>query len=402
MREKRRGVWELRVRVGRDPVTGQYRQVSRTVHGGRRQAEDALRDFLRETEEARAPSTKGTFGYLLSRWLEHVGPDLSKTTVKGYRVNVAKLTEALGTVPLDELTTEHLDLFYAHLRDEGRVVRLKGNGRAGQPGLSSASIERVHACARAALNQGRRWGWITVNPAVDTVTATRRSRRRRVDPPPLADLAAIVAVADSRDPGMGLLFRVAAAIGARRGELCGLRWRHVNLEAGTITVVSTIIEGDAGPEEKPDTKGHDPRTITLDAPTAGLLVAHRAGMEQRAREMSDAGRLAADAFVFSRSPDGVTPLRPDHVTGAFIRCRKAAGVDPKYRLHDLRHLNASLLLASGMDVAVVSHRLGHARTSTTQDIYAHQMPGRDREAADVLGRLLGGLPSGGVGGELGG
>ncbi len=82
------------------------------------------------------------------------------------------------------------------------------------------------------------------------------------------------------------------------------------------------------------------------------------------------------------------PLRPASVGQAFRRLVDAAGV-PVIRLHDLRHTHASHLLMAGVNVKVVSERLGHASVSFTLDTYGHVMPGQQAEAAEAAAALLG-------------
>jgi integrase len=91
--------------------------------------------------------------------------------------------------------------------------------------------------------------------------------------------------------------------------------------------------------------------------------------------------------VFSNDPAGRLPWQPNWVTKRFIAYRRRAGV-AHFRLHDLRHFMATTMLAAGVAVPVVSERLCHARTSTTVNIYAHAMPGADRDAANLLADIL--------------
>jgi integrase len=101
------------------------------------------------------------------------------------------------------------------------------------------------------------------------------------------------------------------------------------------------------------------------------------------------GEFEPDAFVFSHQADGSAPWRPDYVSLAFTRLRERCGLDG-VRLHDLRHFNATSLLASGTDIRTVSGRLGHADASTTLDIYAHFVHEADEHAAGNIGAVLDG------------
>ena len=94
-----------------------------------------------------------------------------------------------------------------------------------------------------------------------------------------------------------------------------------------------------------------------------------------------------DGFVFTSTADGSQPLHPDTITGGFQRLCERAGLSG-VRLHDLRHLHATQLLAAGVPVRTVSGRLGHANAATTLNVYAHFLEASDREAADVIAGLL--------------
>lgn len=123
--------------------------------------------------------------------------------------------------------------------------------------------------------------------------------------------------------------------------------------------------------------------IDLDGDTTAMLPRHRA----RQREMFL--RLGVTASVSDRvfSNEIGDPIRPHSIGQAFGRLVTTAGV-PRIRLHDLRHTHASHLLMAGINVKVVSERLGHASVSFTLDTYAHVMPGQQAEAAAAAASLL--------------
>ena len=136
-----------------------------------------------------------------------------------------------------------------------------------------------------------------------------------------------------------------------------------------------------------DTKTHAERRLSLDASTVAVLTEHHATVADFIERCG--GELETDAFVFSHEPDASTPWRPDYVSLAFTRLREACGL-PDVRLHDLRHFNASTLLAEGTDLRTVSGRLGHADASTTLDIYAHFVRHADEKSAGTIGTVLDG------------
>ena len=134
-----------------------------------------------------------------------------------------------------------------------------------------------------------------------------------------------------------------------------------------------------------DTKTHAARRIALDPETLAALQRRRKRAEALARECRC--ELDPGAFVFSATPDGSAPRHPDTVTTSFHRLCRRLGL-ASVRLHDLRHLHATQLLAAGVPVHTVGGRLGHANAATTLIVYAHFLEASDRQAADVIAGLL--------------
>ncbi len=369
LRERRAGVWELIVQLPRDPASGRTRQLSRTFRGTKREAQRSLAGLVAEVSAGKVPSTSGTLGELLDRWLDHVEEQLSPTTAREYRRLVSTLIEPkLGALPLRRVTTQRLDALYSELvRDRA---------------LSPSSVRQVHAVLRGALGQAVRWGWLATNPAASA--SPPKIRRREITPPTMTDTRALLQYADEHDPEFGALLRVITATGARRGEVCALRWTDIDPAAATMVISRSVAAVGGGSVEK-GTKTHASRRIALDSETLAILDEQRQRLEARAA----ACLLEFDrkGFVFTHSADGSQPFHPDTITGGFRRLCDRVGIKG-VRLHDLRNLHATQLLAAGVPVRTVSGRLGHANAATTLNVYAHFLAASDREAADVIGGLL--------------
>lgn len=371
---KRGTAWELRAYAGIDPLTGRQKYSTRTFRGAKRGAEEALARFVTEVAGGGHAAQDTTVGDLIHQWLDLAKSELSPTTARGYAWIVKTyIIPTMGKVPLAKLKTAQLDRFYAQLREKG--------GQDGKP-LSPATVRQVHAILRRALQQGIRWGWITTNPAAQA--SPPRVWASHLTPPEPADVIVLIQRATDDDPDFGCFLHLAATTGARRGELCGLRWRDLDLEAGTMTISRNVVEGPDGVVEK-DTKTHAARRIALDAGTVSVLTAQHQRTQNRASACGVS--LGNAAHVFSSDADGTRPWTPNEVTKTFIRLRKHANLGT-VRLHDLRHFAATRLLAAGVSVRTVSGRLGHANAATTLGVYAHFVEESDREAAATLGALL--------------
>ncbi|HLG66561.1 MAG TPA: tyrosine-type recombinase/integrase [Acidimicrobiales bacterium] len=372
---KRGRAWELRAYAGIDPLTNRQKYVTRTFRGGKREAEEALARFVTEVSGGGHAAQDTTVGDLIRQWLDLAKPELSPTTARGYEwIITTYVTPTLGKVPLAKLRTAQLDRFYGQLREKG--------GQDGKA-LSAATVRQVHAIVRRALQQGVRWGWIATNPA--SLASPPRVRSRELAPPEPAEVVTLIQAAESADPDLGCFLHLAATTGARRGELCGLRWKDVDLDAGTLTISRSVVEAAHSVLVEKDTKTHASRRLALDPDTVDSLRRHRKRVDERVGACD--AELSENAYVFSAEPDGTRPWAPNDVTKDFIRLRNRAGLTT-VRLHDLRHFAATRLLAAGVPVRTVSGRLGHSNAAMTLDVYAHFVEESDREAAATLGALL--------------
>jgi len=368
-RKRREGVWEVRAYLGRDPLTGKPRQISKTVHGSAKAADEALRDLI-EKQAPRADGMGASFGQLLDRWLiECERLDLSPTTLRTYRAQIeTTIRPTLGKVGLTRLSAKHLDDLYGVMKTDGKTPK---------------TIRNHHAIISAALHQAVRWGWVRTNVAEHAKPP--RVSQRRVKAPSVDVVRAVIEAAEERDPRLAALLMLGALTGMRRGELCALRWSDVDLERGELEVSRSVIVVPGGLAEK-TTKTDRSRPVALDEVGVALLIQYRARVDDWAEVAGTT--VSADAFVFSPHVDCTSPFRPDNVTGFFIRVRDSLGFDG-VRLHDLRHFTATQLIGAGVDVRTVAGRLGHSDPSLTLRVYSHVIEERDRAAAAVLGRVLG-------------
>ena len=368
VRPRGTNTWQIRVSTGRDPLTGRYGLVERTVTGTKRTAQRAVAELIAQLEEARAQNAKGTVGDLLDRWIEHIEVQgRAPATLVRYRSAIrANVAPALGHVRLSKLTPADLDRFYAALLKKG---------------LSPLSVRKCHAIMSASLRQAVRWGMIDRSPADRTTPPS--SRGREIVPPTVDEVRQLLELCAERNPDLGALIHLAATTGCRRGELCGLRWGDVDLDKATLVVARSIsdVPGDVSVK---DPKTHQARRLALDPDSVATLRAQHNRCQTRA---AAAGRvLGPSAHVWSQELDGSVPFRPDRVTGQFIAVRRRADLG-HITFHGLRHFSATELAGRGVGVRTIAGRLGHANPSVTLRTYAHFLDVADREAAEVMAGL---------------
>jgi integrase len=364
------GKWRLRVYIGRRP-DGSPIQVSRTVYGGVRAADRELASMVSAASKGKLNGGSESVQQLLDFWVEHCEDQgHSPTTIREYRRIAEKIVKPrLGKLTLRKLDARHLDALYKELRGKG---------------LAPASIRRVHALMSASLRYAEKKRMVESNVA--RLASPPPARQEPVKAPSPKEVRALVTAAEKDgDTTTATLILVAALTGVRRGELCALRWTDVDWAAETLTVARSVYQRPGGSWGEKGTKTHQERRIGLDPVASEALRRRRREMEALAAELGL--DLLADGFVFSRSPQGKTPLMPDFVTKLVVGMARGAGVDT--HLHALRHFMATQAISGGFDPVTVSQRLGHADPSVTLRVYAHAVEQRDRDLALALGAQLG-------------
>lgn len=394
------GAQRVKVYAGYDPLTGRRQYLDKTVPPGPdavTQAEALRTRFINEINERRNPRTKATVSQLMDRYLELL--DVEVTTRIRYEIAIRKhIKPLLGKVSIADLTGETLESFYKTLRTcrdhcgGKKFIEHKASGDhsctdAGckahkcRP-LGAASIRKIHTCLGGALRAAVRWKWITVNPIDGAQPPKRPASNPR--PPTLEEATAIVNEAFN-DLAWGILVWLAMTTGARRGELCALRWDWLDLDDASVWIRTSIGQDGKQTWEK-DTKSHQQRRITLDPETVGLLRAYRQHCETEAARFEKS--ILKSGRVFSPDVDHTTWFKPSTVTQRYRRMCAKLGWD--MNLHQLRHYSATELITAGVDIRTVAGRLGHGDGGTTTlKVYSAWVAAADQKAAK---RLTGRMP----------
>lgn len=351
-------------------------------------------DFLLEVRVAAkrgVPLVTTTDGPTLA---EHMVPWLdghrgAASTVAGYRKLYRLHIEPLiGSKRLGKIRPVHLAALYRQLE--------AGRPEEGRPPLGPNTIRKSHDLLSVAFEAAIEEGLLSVNPARNKAAKPPRGREVKAAKPQIEiwdaeTLTAFLAWAREDDADMHAVWTIAAATGMRRGELLGLQWGDIDLSAGYIHVQRAVtaikVKGQPGYIHTGPTKNGKSRRIDIDPTAIAVLRALRLSMASESLTST-----AADQPVFLLR-SGRT-VHPDRLTKrwsqAVERFRRVRPSATALHLHGVRHTHASLLLAGGMQLKVVQERLGHETSAITQDLYGHVMPNAQREAASMIGRMLGG------------
>jgi integrase len=307
-----------------------------------------------------------TVSQFFTQWLDAVRPSLRPRTFVGYEQLVRlHVIPEIGTLSLARLTPQHLQRLYTSRLDAG---------------LSSTTVNHVHALIHKALSNAVRWGSVHRNIA-DLVDPPRNRHFEITTLSPEQARAFLDAAAGHR---LEALYVLAVTTGMRQGELLGLRWRDVDVDAGTLQIRGSMQATQEGLRiMEPKTAGSR-RRVALSKQPIDALRRHRVA---QAEERFRMGAGWEDAELVFATEAG-RPITASGLRRSYEPLLKRAGL-PRMRFHDLRHTSATLLLGRGVHPKVVSEMLGHTRISTTLDLYSHVSMTMQQQAADAFDAILG-------------
>lgn len=350
---------------------------------------------------------KISFEEFIEKWItDYAEPNLAPKTLYRYKELLeSRIIPALGHIKLSKLQPMNLTEFYNNLREDG----IRSDGKPG--GLSERTILHHHRLISAILTAAVQWQVILNNPA------------SRLKPPKVEKKEArhfdevqtqyLLQVVNDEPIKYRAMIYLAVFGGMRMGELSGLEWEDVDFTNGLLQIRQSgqYLPGEGVYTKVPKNESSK-RTISLPSSILNLLREYRvwqngqrATLESKINDGSDdKDNLWVESGHIFTKWNGA-PIFPDTPSKWFYKfikrhnksimederipdAEKPKYILPEVNFHGLRHTNATLLISQGIDTTTISARLGHARTSTTTDIYAHALKKTDVEAANKLENLF--------------
>jgi integrase len=274
----------------------------------------------------------------------------------------------IGSRPLQKLTAADVEAWHGALRIKGR---LDGTG-----GLSSRTIGHAHKLLGKALREGVRHGLVLKNVASEERPPKVNAKKMEIlSPEQVRELPTKLAGRPTYAPVM-----VALLTGVRRGELLALSWSNVDFERKTLSIQEALEETvQHGVRRKTTKTKSGQREIALPDLVVETLREHRR-QQLELRFALGLGKLPAETLVFS-TPEG-GPLTPNTFSSTWARTAAELGLNTSF--HALRHTHASMLIAAGVPITEIAHRLGHSSPSVTLNTYAHLYEKDDSRAASAI------------------
>lgn len=363
--------WTIVIEYGKDPSTGKRKRFKKAFRGSKKDAEREMARLLTEVEQGLfIEPSKMTVAEFFQKWLtDYAKANVAPRTYHRYEEIVLKsIIPNLGQLPITKLKPLHVQNYYTKMLTEGRA------GRTG--GLSPTTVLQHHRIIHKALEMAVKWLIVPRNIA-DAVEPPKKVKKE------MKVLTVEQVTYMLQEAAKTQFFpQIVLAIytGMRRGEIYGLRWQDINFENGTITInqAAQYIPKQGLSSKLPKNE----KSRVVDVPDIVIKILKQV----KAKQNED--RLAAgenwkdkEGLVFTDKNGG--RLHPDSISSWFPDWLEEIKL-PRIRFHDLRHTYASLVLNDGADLKVVSANLGHASVGFTGDIYAHLMPGKQKQIAQRL------------------
>jgi integrase len=380
-----------------DPATGKTR---RKLIIGKSQTEVSRKgkEFQDNIKSGLVPGAdKKTLWEWLNHWLEEcIKPNVRIKTYEKYESSLKSyIKPKLGDKPIKKLTPEDFRKVFNEMLTKG--------GRAGV-GVSTSTVRTTRRYLAMAYKQAIEDGIVTRN----IIHATKPPQLVKEEIKPLSEEQAnmllkaakegeffYLGVKQRRKPSPASEYHKAMAYavvmlalntGMRLGEVFGLKWGDIDLPKKVVNVRRSLVSSATKGMifEEPKTKGSKRRIPVTDAVKKAL---ERYQKEQQwfingMGDQYDAKENLVFANLFGKPVD-----TSNFTTRYFKKMLVQAGLDREFCFHDLRHTHATLLLKQGVNIKVISERLGHSTIQMTLDTYSHLMPDMQQTAVDALAAL---------------
>jgi integrase len=354
--------------VGYDPATGKPKRV--TVYGDtRKEVQEKVLALSNERQQGGFLNPEQvTLGEWLDRWPNDYmrPPRVRQTTWEQYEYAArCHIKPVLGGIKLRKLLPAYIQKLYRTKIEEGR---------------SPQTVKIMHVVLHESLDQAVKEGLILRNPT--EATTPPRVTRPEIRVLQEEEMTRLLEIAARTRLYAAVL--VLLGTGLRRGEVLGLKWSDVDLEAGTLTVNRSLVHTRRGPAEHEPKTAKGRRTVPIPGEALKALKAWRIRQAEERLRLGSGYRN--EGWVFATKIG--TPVYPKNFHRYFKWLLAKAGLPEDITIHTLRHTYATMLLKAGEHPKVVQELLGHASIVMTLDTYTHMVPGLKERAAETVNAIL--------------
>ena len=293
-------------------------------------------------------------------------------TSERYREMLVRINAEIGPLKLQDIRADHLNRLYAKLAEPGQNQHTGG-------GLSAKTIIEHHRVISSILSQAVKEQLIPSNTAQRATPP--KVPKHEMDAFEADEIRAIIAALETEPLKWQVLTMLLIATGARRGEIMGLQWKNVDFENNRLYLCENRIYTPKSGAFSTTLKTGENRYVSISPSVVDLL---KHWKKEQSAFFTHLG-IVPSGYVMTA--DNGQPMHPDSPTDWLAKFAMRHNLPPIHP-HKFRHTQASLLISEGVDILTVSKRLGHAKVSTTLDIYSHVLAKSDQQASDKLDSLI--------------
>lgn len=294
------------------------------------------------------------------------------TTAERYRDMLKRINAEIGPLKLQDIRPDHLNRLYVKLAEPGQ------NKRTGM-GLSQKTIIEHHRVISSIFSQAVKEQLVPSNIAQRATPP--KNPKKEMDTFEAEEVQAILKALESEPLKWQVMTHLLIATGARRGEIMGLRWKNVDWDNHRLYLCENRVYTPKSGAISTTLKTGENRYVSISLAVLDLL---KRWQSEQAEFYKFLGITPSDYVL---TADDGQPMHPDSPTDWLAKFAKRHDLPPIHP-HKFRHTQASLLISEGVDILTVSKRLGHAKVSTTLDIYSHALAKSDEKASDTLDSLI--------------
>lgn len=364
---KRGKKWSFTIDIGRDLETGKRKQKTLSGFNTKKEAEKSCAEMITQIENGLyVDVSKGTIKEFILQWMDtHAKQTLRESTFDVYKWIIdSHIIPGIGMITMDKITTLDIQKFLNKKKVDG---------------LSSEYIKKMYNILHGSFEKAVVWGLIQKN--IVSAAEPPRSESKDINTWNIEQASSFLE--HTKGEFFHIAYVIAIYTGMRKGEILGLRWKDIDMEASRLSIRQTIYRTRVGLIfQEPKTKSSK-RVVAL--PDIVIQSLKKQKHEQNKWKIQ-LGPAFLDHDLVVTNYEG-KPVDPRNLTRHFTKMIKECEL-PKIRFHDLRHTHATIMLQLGEHPKVVSERLGHSRVAITMDTYSHVTPDMQKEASDKFAAAI--------------
>jgi len=356
--------WQVTVEGVRGP-NGERKRFSKTVRT-KQEAKDTELEMLNQLSNGSIQKvTTMTTTAWVTTWLNVHKPNIEDSTRAGYEEKIRNyIIPAMGHVPINHIDGTFVQAWVTNMSERG---------------LAPRTIKNAHQCLYSAMKTAVQLKMLPTNPCEYTILPKIEDYNAEI----YTDTEIQAAINAAKGTDAFLLVFLGLSVGLRRGELCALKWQHIDLTENKIHITENRVAVKGKVITKQPKSKSSKRTITIGPNACQILKI--AKDEYDAEHKAYGPGFCQDDYVIHLK-DG-SPYHPDSLTQKWDRFMAKHNLK-HIRLHDLRHSCATSMVANNVDTKTVQKRLGHASYKTTMDLYVHRTQEMDNNAAEIMDKII--------------